>query len=442
MIDYFNSKITTKLILFLLLFTFCGQNTKTTSENLTTTTEVTTTTTEVITTTTTTPSVVKEEEVIDENYLDVSYSPGFSPNKLMQYEEDVKWLYQPETRNSLVKDIVINNSISETTEYKNTVIFIDDEICQNDEWIIEQASSENLTAEEYCNKAVKVTSYNNVRVPYFMDTIDEKYQNTLFDANPLGKCTEDLNSQLYDFASSFSYEFYLWTQEGKDDGFKEWHRDQFFGDFQIFYISPRKKNVNEEIIYNDSIYISTNYPTYMFFYLDEIEAQNDNLGFISILFSFSRYYSGAANVNYFNETFNYDLVNCRRIFLDDIFSNKNLSKELKITEKEEEITLPQSYSKETLSSWKNKSSPEWSFALSYEFSKVMCLIDNDFCSWTDSAIYSAPDLEFYKDFLIDREGIAFVFDKYQISCGGCNSPHPRILYKRLYRIIDFSKLGK
>ena len=161
----------------MLLFPFCGQNTETTSENLTTTTEITTTTTEIITTTTTTPSVVKEEEVIDENYLDDSYSPGFSPNKLMQYEEDVKWLYQPETRNSLVKDIVINNSISETTEYKNTVIFIDDEICQNDEWIIEQASSENLTAEEYCNKAVKVTSYNNVRVPYFMDTIDEKYQN-------------------------------------------------------------------------------------------------------------------------------------------------------------------------------------------------------------------------------------------------------------------------
>ena len=108
MIDYFNSKITTKLILFLLLFPFCGQNTETTSENLTTTTEITTTTTEIITTTTTTPSVVKEEEVIDENYLDDSYSPGFSPNKLMQYEEDVKWLYQPETRNSLVKDIVIN----------------------------------------------------------------------------------------------------------------------------------------------------------------------------------------------------------------------------------------------------------------------------------------------------------------------------------------------
>ena len=206
--------------------------------------------------------------------------------------------------------------------------------------------------------------------------------------------------------------------------------------------SYRLNLLNEEIIYNDSIYIATNYPTYMFFYLDEIEAQNDNLGFISILFSFSRYYSGAVNFNYFNETFNYDLVNCKRIFLDDIFSNKNLSKELKIIEKEVEITLPQSYSKETLSSWKNKSSPEWSFALSYEFSKVMCLIDNDFCSWTDSAIYSAPDLEFYKDFLIDREGIAFVFDKYQISCGGCNSPHPRILYKRLYRIIDFSKLGK
>ena len=152
----------------------------------------------------------------------------------MQDEEDVKWLYQPETRNSLVKEIVINNSISETTEYKNTVIFFEDEICQNDEWIIEQASSENLTAEEYCNKVVKVTSYNNVRVPYFMDTTDEKYQNTLFDANHWENVQEDLNIQLYDFASSFSHEFYLWTQEGKEMVLKNGTEINFLVIFKSF----------------------------------------------------------------------------------------------------------------------------------------------------------------------------------------------------------------
>jgi len=139
------------------------------------------------------------------------------------------------------------------------------------------------------------------------------------------------------------------------------------------------------------------------------------------------------------ETFNYDLVNCKRFYLDDIFSSKNLSADLY----DQDELIPQSYPEEVLDIWFFQETEAWVYALKYEYSKVQCLLDSEYCDELETMeLNSTPSKEFFSDFAFDSNGLIFFFDKYQISCGACNVPFPLIQYERLFRILDFNNLGK
>ena len=77
--------------------------------------------------------------------------------------------------------------------------------------------------------------------------------------------------------------------------------------------------------------------------MNDISEYPENVGFISILFDFFRYYAGAANGNYFYTSLNYDLVNCKKINLEDIFSDSNIEKEILIDVDGYQTVVSQSY---------------------------------------------------------------------------------------------------
>ena len=139
---------------------------------------------------------------------------------------------------------------------------------------------------------------------------------------------DSLNEEIYSFVYSLSDFYYKDVKETKDLGFKNWHRNIFSGDFQVTWISPRSVKDDGSVKYGDATFISGSYPSPASFFLDEIGAEPEEYGVVSIVFDFYKYYAGAANGQWFVETLNYDLVNCKKINLDDIFSNRNLSADI------------------------------------------------------------------------------------------------------------------
>ena len=104
--------------------------------------------------------------------------------------------------------------------------------------------------------------------------------------------------------------------------------------------------------------------------------------------------------------------------------------------------IPQSYPEELLDKWIGQETDAWVYALNYEYSKVQCLLDNEFCNELGDLTFNfSPSKDLFKDFALDSYGIIFFFDKYQISCGACSSPFPLIQYERLFRILDFTQLN-
>ena len=175
--------------------------------------------------------------------------------------------------------------------------------------------------------------------------------------------------------------------------------------------------------------------------MSDISEYPENVGFISILFDFFRYYAGAANGNYFYTSLNYDLVNCKKINLEDIFSDSNLEKEILIDVDGYQTVVSQSYDNKVLELWKESGKPLWLYALTYENSKVLCLLDIDLCGSVSPFELIIPnEIQYFESFLLEDEGITFAYDEYQNACGACNSPNPRISYDRLFRILDFSGL--
>ena len=427
--NYFDMR---KTLLLFIIFSACGGNAVEESIE----TELTTTTSS-STTTTTTTTVLESELLTLDDYLGEAFEPVYSPNELLFFEKDMNDTYHRQTRNKLIEESLINLTITETTEYKNTVVFGDDVICEEQEWIIEDASSEGVSPEEFCNKLVTVSDWNTIRYPIFKDEVPDIFKNTDFDEKPIGKCLDSLNESLYDFAYSYSDFYFKEVNESKDLGFNDWHRNILSGDFQVVWISPRDVKDDGSIRYGDVTYISGNYPYTPSFLLRDINGGPEEFGVISIIFDFYKYYAGAANGQWFTEAFNYDLVNCKRIYIDDIFSSKNLNKELY----DGDELIPQSYPEELLDKWIGQETDAWVYALNYEYSKVQCLLDNEFCDELGDLIFNfSPSKDLFKDFALDSYGIIFFFDKYQISCGACSSPFPLIQYERLFRILDFSSL--
>ena len=76
------------------------------------------------TTSSTTTTIIREltTEESSSDYLDEAFSPGYSPNELLFYEQDTKSRYFPLTRNKLIDEKIIDGGIELTTEYKNTCI--------------------------------------------------------------------------------------------------------------------------------------------------------------------------------------------------------------------------------------------------------------------------------------------------------------------------------
>ena len=98
---------------------------------------------------------------------------------------------------------------------------------------------------------------------------------------------------------------------------------------------------------------------------------------------------------------------------------------------------------ELLDKWLDKETEAWVYALNYEYSKVQCLLDDEFCNELGDLTFNfSPSKALFSDFAFDSNGLIFFFDKYQISCGACNSPFPLIQFERLFRILDFNSLGK
>ena len=435
-----------KVLILLLLLSFCGGNnavideTATVEESTTTTSTSTTTSTLATTSTVTTTTATLAEKVMTlDDYLGEAFAPSYSPNELLRYEKDMYDHYFSNTRNKLIEESIINLTITETTEYKNTVILGDDVVCEEDEFIIENANEDGVSPEEYCNKLVTVSDWNYIRYPIFKNEVPSIFKNTSFDEKPIGKCLDSLNEEIYSFVYSLSDFYYKDVKETKDLGFKNWHRNIFSGDFQVTWISPRSEKGDGSVKYGNATFISGMYPSPASFFLDEIGAEPEEYGVVSIVFDFYKYYAGAANGQWFVETLNYDLVNCKKINLDDIFSNKNLSADIY----DGDILIPQSYPEEVLDIWFFQETDAWVYALKYEYSKVQCLLDDDFCDELENMdLSSPPDKEFFSDFAFDSNGLIFYFDKYQIACGGCNVPFPLIQFERLFRILDFNNLGK
>ena len=423
-----------KFILVTLLFISCS------SESVTTNIEIVEAPQElqqVSNSSTTTTTVLESQLLTLDDYIGEAFEPAYSPNELLFFEKDMNDAYHRETRNKLIEESLINLTITETTEYKNTVIFGDDAICEEDEWIIEDASEEGVSPEEFCNKFVTVSDWNTIRYPIFKDEVPNIFKDTSFDEKPIGKCLDSLNESVYDFANSYSDFNFKEVKESKNLGVNVWHRNIFEGDFQVVWISPRDVKEDGSIKYGDATYISGTYPYPPSFFLRDINDWPKEFGVISIIFDFYKYYAGAANGKWFIESFNYDLVNCKRIYLDDIFSSKNLNKELY----DGDELIPQSYPQELLDKWTGQETDAWVYALNYEYSKVQCLLDNEFCDELKYLTFNfSPSKDLFKDFAIDAYGIIFFFDKYQISCGACSSPFPLIQDERLFRILDFSAL--
>ena len=76
----------------------------------------------------------------------------------------------------------------------------------------------------------------------------------------------------------------------------------------------------KDIVYTDKIFIwgEDRWPG---FYISEISDHPDEFGYINYVYIY-HYYGGAANGDYSYVSFNYDLVNCNEIKLEDIFSDK------------------------------------------------------------------------------------------------------------------------
>ena len=429
-----------KALILLLLLSFCGGNSAVIDETATveesTTTTSTSTTTSTLPTTTTT--LAKKVMTLDD-YLGEAFAPVYSPNELLLYEKDMDDHYFRSTRDKLIEEGLINLTITETTEYKNTVVLGDDVVCEEDEFIIEDANEEGVSSEEYCNKLVTVSDWNYIRYPTFKNEVPNIFKDTPFDSKPIGKCLDSLNEEIYNFAFYYADFYYKEAQSQKDMGYNDWHRNILSGDYQVTWISPRDINDDGSVKYGDSTFISGSYAGPPSFFLSDIGAEPEEFGVISIVFNFYKYYAGAANGFWFMETFNYDLVNCKRFYLDDIFSNKNLSADLY----DEEELIPQIYPEEVLDMWFYQETEAWVYALNYEYSKVQCLLDNEYCDELGDLTFNfSPSKDLFSDFAFDSNGLIFFFDKYQISCGACNAPFPLIQYERLFRILDFNSLGK
>ena len=429
------------LVIFAIILIACGGSSEVITDiiqvedSIQTTTTTSTTTSTLITTTTT----LQEKPMTLDDYLGEAFAPAYSPNHLLFFEKDMDDNYFRNTRNKLIEESVIDLTITETTEFKHTVILGDDVVCEEDEFIIEDANEEGVSPEEYCNKLVTVSDWNYIRYPIFKNEVPSIFKDTSFDEKPIGKCLDSLNEEIYNFVYSLSDFYYKDVKESKDLGYNDWHRNIFSGDFQVTWISPRDIKDDGSVKYGDATFISGRYPSPASFFLSEIGAEPEEYGVISIVFDFYKYYAGAANGQWFIETLNYDLVNCKKFYLDDIFSSKNLSAELY----DGDELIPQSYSDEVLNIWLNQETEAWVYALNYEYSKVQCLLDVDFCDELGSLTFNlSPSKELFSDFAFDSNGLIFFFDKYQISCGACNIPLPLIQYERLFRILDFNSLGK
>ena len=131
-----------KVLILLLLLSFCGGNnavideTATVEESTTTTSTSTTTSTLATTSTVTTTTATLAEKVMTlDDYLGEAFAPSYSPNELLRYEKDMYDHYFSDTRNKLIEESIINLTITETTEYKNTVVLGDDVVCEEDEFI-------------------------------------------------------------------------------------------------------------------------------------------------------------------------------------------------------------------------------------------------------------------------------------------------------------------
>lgn len=388
---------------------------------------------------TTIREITTEESSSD--YLDEAFSPGYSPNELLFYEQDTKSRYFPLTRNKLIDEKIIDEGIDLITEYKNTEIFGDDETCENSSYSNSYAEKEGVSIDEHCNKLVEVKSTNFIRFPFFRTTVSKEFKDTPLDSISLGKCTDDLNNEIISHIKPQIDYFQEETNRQLNEGYNNWHRNYQRGDFQIHHISPRILNDDGSVEYKQTIFIRGSLDS-PYFYLSDISEYPKNVGFISILFDFYRYYAGAANGNYFYTSLNYDLVNCKRINIEDIFSDSNIEKEILIDVDGYQTVVSQSYDDKVIELWKESGKPLWLYALTYENSKVLCLIDMDLCGLASPFELIIPnETEYFDSFVLGNEGVTFAFDEYQNACGACNSPNPKISYDRLFRILDFSNLS-
>ena len=388
---------------------------------------------------TTIREITTEESSSD--YLDEAFSPGYSPNELLFYEQDTKSRYFSLTRNKLIDEKIIDEGIDLITEYKNTVIFGDDETCENSSYSNSYAEKEGVSIDEHCNKLVEVKSTNFIRFPFFRTTVSKEFKDTPLDSISLGKCTDDLNNEIISHIKPQIDYFQEETNRQLNEGYNNWHRNYQRGDFQIHHISPRILNDDGSVEYKQTIFIRGSLDS-PYFYLSDISEYPKNVGFISILFDFYRYYAGAANGNYFYTSLNYDLVNCKKINLEDIFSDSNLEKEILIDVDGYQTVVSQSYDDKVIELWKESGKPLWLYALTYENSKVLCLLDMDLCGLASPFELIIPnETEYFDSFVLGNEGVTFAFDEYQNACGACNSPNPKISYDRLFRILDFSNLS-
>ena len=422
------------IILFMFMLLSCSDAIEDIQEDVSVTSIIPTNTSS----STTIREITTEESSSD--YLDEAFSPGYSPNELLFYEQDTKSRYFSLTRNKLIEEKIIDEGIDLITEYKNTVIFGDDETCENSSYSNSYAEKEGVSIDEHCNKLVEVKSTNFIRFPFFRTTVSKEFEDTPLDIISLGKCTDDLNNEIISHIKPQIDYFQGETNRQFNEGYNNWHRNYQQGDFQIHHISPRILNDDGSVEYKQTIFIRGSLDS-PYFYLSDISEYPKNVGFISILFDFYRYYAGAANGNYFYTSLNYDLVNCKKINLEDIFSDSNLEKEILIDVDGYQTVVSKSYDNKVIELWKESGKPLWLYALTYENSKVLCLLDIDLCgSVSPFELIIANEIEYFESFLLENEGITFAYDEYQNACGACNSPNPKISYDRLFRILDFSGL--
>ena len=422
------------IILFMFMLLSCSDAIEDIQEDVSVTSIIPTNTSS----STTIREITTEESSSD--YLDEAFSPGYSPNELLFYEQDTKSRYFSLTRNKLIDEKIIDEGIDLITEYKNTVIFGDDETCENSSYSNSYAEKEGVSIDEHCNKLVEVKSTNFIRFPFFRTTVSKEFEDTPLDIISLGKCTDDLNNEIISHIKPQIDYFQGETNRQFNEGYNNWHRNYQQGDFQIHHISPRILNDDGSVEYKQTIFIRGSLDS-PYFYLSDISEYPKNVGFISILFDFYRYYAGAANGNYFYTSLNYDLVNCKKINLEDIFSDSNLEKEILIDVDGYQTVVSKSYDNKVIELWKESGKPLWLYALTYENSKVLCLLDIDLCGSVSPFELIIPnEIQYFESFLLEDEGITFAYDEYQNACGACNSPNPRISYDRLFRILDFSGL--